>query len=341
MLRVGIVGFGFMGRMHYNCWKNVAGAEVSAICDADPDVIGKTDESHGNIAGAEGSSISGDVQIHSDFEKMLAEGNLNAVSITVPTHLHARFSVRALKAGLHVLCEKPMALSMTQCRDMMAAAQKSGTILQIGHCIRFWPEYAKAREIVEGGEYGKVVAASFHRLCSAPWWSEDSWFLDVERSGGMAMDLHIHDTDFVQYLFGMPQAVRSFGAEGEHGGLVHIATQYLYGDDKVVSADGSWAMAASFGFRMSFVIAMEKGTIAYDCRKKPALEVFPNDGDAFAPEVEAGDGYLREIDYFARLVGGEKLGEVTSLEQSCNSIALVLAEGESVRRDEKIVIERG
>ncbi|MHC4157337.1 MAG: Gfo/Idh/MocA family protein, partial [Planctomycetota bacterium] len=114
--------------------------------------------------------------------------------------------------------------------------------LQIGHCLRFWPEYARAKEIVAGGEYGRVVSATFQRLGSAPTWAWDGWIADEQRSGGMALDLHIHDTDFVQHVFGMPNAVRSFGANSEQGQLIHIITEYFYEDGKVATAEGSWAM---------------------------------------------------------------------------------------------------
>ena len=98
-----------------------------------------------------------------------------------------------------------MALTVTDCDRMIQAARKSGKILQIGHCVRFWPEYAKAKEIVDSGKYGRVVAAMFQRLGAAPGWSVDNWFINEKRSGGVALDLHIHDTDYVQYLFGMPK----------------------------------------------------------------------------------------------------------------------------------------
>ena len=169
---------------------------------------------------------------------------------------------------------------------MITEAKRSGKTLQIGHCVRFWPEYAKAKQIVDSGEYGKVIAAIFQRLGSAPTWSKDNWFMDEKRSGGVALDLHIHDTDFVQYLFGMPCAVSSFGAKGLSGELLHIVTRYLYDDDKVVIAEGSWAMMPSFGFEMSFNIMTEKATIVYDLTREPAFKLCPAKGQFFTPEVK-------------------------------------------------------
>jgi len=334
MIRAGIIGFGFMGRMHYRCWSELDEVEVAAVCDADPDIVNKTSLAGGNIDGVAEEIDFASFELFSDFDQMLAKGSLDVVSITLPTHLHKSFSIKALEAGVHVFCEKPMALDVEQCSEMIATAEKSGKVLQIGHCIRFWPEYAKAKEIIDSGKYGKVIAATFQRLGAAPNWG-DNWFANDELSGGMAMDLHIHDSDFVQYLFGMPKSVFSAGARNATGVMNYISSRYEYDDNKLVTAEGSWAMAPSFGFQMSFNIVMEKATIVYDCTRVPAFKVCPVEGDVFTPEVAAGDGYSLELEHFAGLVNGAKISEVITLEQSLNSIRLVHAEIESVKKNDR------
>jgi len=335
-MRVGIVGFGFMGWMHYRCWQSLEDAEITAICDANPNIVADVKKAAGNIEGATEAVDFSIARIYEDFETMLFEEKLDVVSLTLPTYLHAEFSIKALEAGVNVLCEKPMALNVADCERMIEVARASGKVLQIGHCVRFWPEYAKAREIVAGGEYGKVIVATFQRLGSAPNWAADDWFADERRSGGMALDLHIHDTDFVQYLFGMPRAVCSFGAKGVEGQLVHIVTQYVYDDVKVVTAEGSWAMMPAFGFEMSFGIVLEKATLVYDLTREPRFKVCPADGEAFAPEVEEGDGYSLEIAHFAKKIRAEETETVTTLEQSRDSVRIVEAEKESVKKGEQV-----
>jgi predicted dehydrogenase len=339
MLRVGIAGFGFMGRTHYKCWKKVEGAEVVAICDVNPNIEEDTKRAVGNIGDAQEEIDFSSLQLYTDFEKMLTDAKLDVVSITLPTYLHPDCSIKALSAGINVMCEKPMALNAEGCERMIAEAERSGKVLQIGHCVRFWPEYAKAKELIDSGEYGRIIAATFQRLGSAPTWSIDNWFLDEERSGGMALDLHIHDTDFVQYLFGMPSAVCSFGAKGPGGGgLVHIVTQYLYDDDKVVTAEGGWAMTPTFGFEMSFNIVLEKATLVYDLTREPMFKVCPAEGEAFTPEVEKGDGWFLQIAHFAKAISGEKVEAITTLEESMNSVKIVKAEKESVSKGQKVSI---
>ncbi len=338
MLRVGVVGFGFMGRMHFRCWDARDDAQVVAVCDANPNIKEDTHRAVGNIDGAAGDIDFTGIELFADFDQMISKAGLDAISLTLPTYLHAEFSERALSHGVNVLCEKPMALTVGDCERMIAAAQKSGKVLQIGHCLRFWPEYVKAKELVDGGQYGKVVAAMFQRLGSPPGWSLDNWFTDEKRSGGVALDLHIHDTDFVQYLLGVPKAVCSQGAAGPKGQLIHIVTQYIYGDDQVVTAEGGWGMMPGFGFEMSFNLVMEKATIVYDLTRQPALRVCPAQGEAFTPEVLSQDGYVRQVEHFARRIQGQAVPPIITLEQSRDSVKIVEAERESIRKRERVTI---
>jgi predicted dehydrogenase len=338
MLKVGIVGFGFMGQTHYKCWKKIEGAEVVAICDVNPNIEEDTKRAVGNIGDGQEAVDFNSLNVYTDFDKMLLGEKLDAVSITLPTYLHPDNSIKALSAGVNVMCEKPMALNSKECARMIAEAESSGKILQIGHCVRFWPEYAKAKEIIDSGEYGKVIAGTFQRLGSAPTWSIDNWFLDEQRSGGVALDLHIHDTDYVQYVFGMPKAVCSVGAKDPSGGLLHISTQYLYDNDTAITAEGGWAMMPSFGFEMSFNIVLEKATLVYDLTREPAFRVCPAEGGAFTPEVEEGDGWFLQIAHFAKAVRGEKLKAITTLAQSMNSVKIVEAEKQSASKGQKISI---
>jgi predicted dehydrogenase len=338
MIRVGIVGLGFMGNMHFKCYKATKQAEIVAVCDADEDRLKGTGAA-GNIPGAEEPLDLTGVEQYRDFDKMLSEAELDAVSITLPTYMHRDFTIKALERGLNVLCEKPMALDKAQAEEMIAAADKSGKVLQIGHCIRFWPEYAKTKEIIDSGKYGKVRAATFRRLSLTPTWSWDNWLMEDTSSGGAIFDLHIHDSDFVQYVFGMPKAVYTRCANGPSGDYDHVVTQYIYDDNCIITAEGGWIMTPSFGFEMSFNIILDKATIVFDCTRKPAFKLCPAEGDAFTPEVEQGDGYSQEIAHFIKAVSGKKVPEITTPVQSLNSIKLILAEKQSAQNGKEVTIQ--
>ncbi|MHC4518737.1 MAG: Gfo/Idh/MocA family protein, partial [Planctomycetota bacterium] len=290
----------------------------------------------GNIEGAEAPLDLTGIGLYDDFDKMLAGANLDALSVTLPTYMHREYAIKALSASVNVLCEKPMAMTLADCDAITAAAEKSGKLLQIGHCIRFWPEYAKTKEIIDSGEYGEVLAATFQRLSLTPTWSWDNWLMDPSKSGSATLDLHIHDSDYVQYVFGMPKAVFSRAVGGSSGQFDHIVTQYVYDDDRVITAEGGWSMAPGFGFEMSFNIVLEKATIAYDCTRDPAFKVAPVEGEAFTPEIAPGDGYSNEIAHFVGAVRGERVPKIITPAQSVESLRLVLAEKQSAKSGQEV-----
>ncbi len=158
MIRVGIVGFGFMGKMHFNCFQSLPDVKIVAICDADAERLKSSSGVAGNISGTDKTYDLTDIQLFTNIDPMLKDVKLDAISITLPTFLHADMSCKALAAGVHVLCEKPMGLNLAECDRMIVAAKQSGKHLQIGQCIRFWPEYAKTKELIDSGKYGKLLA---------------------------------------------------------------------------------------------------------------------------------------------------------------------------------------
>lgn len=333
MIKVGIVGLGNMGRMFYKNLNELDNVDISAVCETNPNIREDSKKAAGNIEGIADEIDFDSFQLFSNYDEFLKEADVDGILITLPTFLHKDFAVKALEAGFHVFCEKPMALSIEDCDAMIAAA--SSKTLQIGHCIRFWPEYAKTKRIIDSGEHGRVLTATFSRLAFPPSWSADSWFIDESKSGGVGYDLHIHDTDYIHYLFGVPKSVSSTGVNGPWGGLGHISTRYDCGRGMNIEAVGSWLMSDSFGFEMGFKIVLEKATITYDCNMEPAFEVCPQGGEKFTPEIAGGDGYLQEIKHFTSVIAGEDVPAVITPEQSRESIKIVNAELESIKTGEK------
>ena len=329
MIKVGIIGLGFMGKMHFRCYSAMKNVKIAAICDIDKNKFKKTSGVAGNIKGAEKPLDLKGIALYTNFDKMLSETDLDVISVTLPTDLHCEYTLKALKAGLNVFCEKPMALTASDGKKMVEAAKRAKKLLQVGHCIRFWPEYAKLKEIVDSGKYGKVKAATFQRLSLTPTWSWKNWLMDQAKSGGALTDLHVHDSDFVQYLFGMPKQVFSRGAKGPSKGYDHVVTSYIYKDGKVVTAEGGWIMTPGFGFEMSFNVELEKAAISFDGTRSPAFKVAPAKGKVILPKVAKGDGYSCELEHWIKAVGGKKVPTVITPPESLNSVKLVIAEKRS------------
>lgn len=317
MIRVGIIGLGFMGGVHLRNFQRLEEVDVCAVCSKEI----SEQATLGNIDTG-GTELSlDDISIYTELEHMLEAESLDAVSIALPTYLHKDAAIQCLEAGLHVLCEKPMALTLKDCDAMMAAAKKADRQLMIAHCIRFWPEYVWLKSVVESGQFGAVKAADFSRLTYAPAWSSGAWLSDPAKSGGIALDLHIHDLDFIQHLFGSPQSMRSQCARFDHGEPGHVQTWLTYGPSCAVSATASWMMPESFGFSMTFRVQFEQAAAVFE---GGVLKVYPEDGGSFEPALETGDGYQGEIGYFVQLIsGGQKKIRITP-EQARESVRMAL-----------------
>lgn len=297
MVNVGIVGLGFMGLTHIKAYRQLPNARLVAICDAVRlPTDGKLGGQAGNISNTD--EIQFDMSVvkgYRDYHEMLANPEVQLVDICLPTTLHAPVSLAALKAGKHVLCEKPLARTSTICREILAAADAAPGYFMPAHCLRFWPEWAWLKQAIADGRYGKVLAARFTRLSEPPGWSQGSYLKGAE-SGGALLDLHIHDTDFVQFCFGRPEAVFASGQSRLSGAFDHVVTHYRVASGATVTAEGSWLMAQGYGFKMAFTVNFENATADYDStRGEGALKVFGAAPEPQTIHCAGGDGYVGEL----------------------------------------------
>ena len=333
MLKVGIAGLGFMGKSHLEIYQAMGDkARVTAIAEPDPKKrAGDMSSVVGNIdSGKAGPSFAG-IAMYESLDKMLAESDIDVVDITLPTFMHRDATVKAFAAGRHVICEKPMALEHGEATDMVDASEKAGRRLFVGQCVRFWPAYVKARDLALSGDFGSTRTASFSRLSAIPGWVWENWSLNPALSGGAALDLHIHDTDFIVYLYGRPLGVTSFtgGRKGLNGPVDHISTCYHYGDDMLVTAVGAWEYPSGYPFSMTFSIHMEKGTLHLAADGK--LSLYRDGKDPEDIPVKAGDGWTEELHHFIDCIAGGTDSKVLSARDAAYSVWLVRREMESAR----------
>ena len=257
MVNVGIAGLGFMGMTHYLAYDKVPGAKVRAICETNPKrLAGDWRSIKGNF-GPQGQmmELSG-IARYDKLDQMCADPGLDMVDVCLPPALHADAVTTALKAGKHVLCEKPMALTATEAKEMVRTAEQVGKMLMIAHVLPFVPEYRFAYRTVVGGKYGRLLGGNFQRIISDPLWLKD--FYDPNGCGGPMIDLHIHDAHFIRLLFGMPNAVQSVGRmRGEVVEFFH--SQYLYDDSNyVVSATSGVINQQARPFTHGYEIHLEQ-----------------------------------------------------------------------------------
>ena len=335
MVRVGVVGLGMMGLTHLDVYRQLPNVELAAICDADPKRLSGEVHAMGNIEGQSQVTVAAlpdSVKRCSDIAEVIGASDIDVVDICLPTDAHRRFGVEVLKAGQHLIIEKPLARSSNEAAELAAAADDAKGMAFVGHCLRFWPGWSWLKEAISAGTYGKTLGASFRRVVNHP---GGPFYSDGDRSGGAALDLHIHDTDFVQYLFGMPKAVTSFGYSKVTNQPDHILTHYHYEDVPMVTAEGSWAMADGFIFNMGFTVNFENATAVFDSSKEQPLTLFQN-GEAETVEVDSKMGYDFELEYFIKCIESGEPPTVVTIRDAVNTVKIVEAEVASVNQGQTV-----
>jgi predicted dehydrogenase len=239
-----------MGGTHGRAYTKLPNVQVVGVSSQSADKAARLAEA----VGAEPFTDAMALATHPDVE---------AVSITLPTHLHKEYAVAALNAGKHVLVEKPMALDVAECDAMMAAAQKNNRILMVAHVLRFWPEYMALVKFVGSGQLGRPLSATASRLSTRPAWGE--WFANPEWTGGAVLDLQIHDLDVLNWLFGSPETVYARGHRGAPGGWDHALTLIDYGEVKAF-VEGSVLLPEGYPFTMTLWVLCEKGSVEFSFR---------------------------------------------------------------------------
>ena len=337
-VKVGIVGLGFMGTTHWGVYKGLKNARIVAVADVDAKKRkGDVSAVVGNIGGGDNSKpldLAG-VTVYESALALIGNADVDVVDVCVPTPDHADIVCAALAAGKHVFCEKPLCRDIAQLRRIAAAARKAKGFLNVGLCVRAWPEYRHAWEYYKSGKAGKMKSATFKRISpSVDGNSWQNWYMDGVRSGGALLDLHVHDADEVNYFFGMPKSVAAVGARSivSKGGVDHVVTTYDYGDGRLVMAEGGWAAAKGTPFEMSFTIVCEKATLKLDAS---GYHIYPVKGKPITPkcDVKAGPtGWHQELAYFVQCVKkGIKPTKYQTLDSVATTMEMAFAEERAVQ----------
>ncbi len=322
-MRIGVVGLGFMGSTHLEAYQQVRDFELAAVASSSAQKLaGDLSDTGGNLDRGGGKMDFGSAACYKTAADLIADPNVEAVDLCTPTHLHKELVLRTLAAGKHVLVEKPMALSVSDCMSMIEASGQANRVLMVAQVLRFFPEYATARRMVNSGELGKVCGAWFRRRCAAPAWG--GWLKDRSCSGGGVLDLLIHDFDFCRHLFGKPRTVSATGHEDLDAGIDVVEAQLDYFDGVPVSISGGWHHPESFPFSMEFTIVCEKATLDYSS-DKTGLRQYGEDGKLVEIELPQLDGFVAELQAFVDACNQNVVPVICPPEESAESIGMVLA----------------
>jgi predicted dehydrogenase len=311
MLKVGIAGIGFMGMIHYLAWQKVKGAKVAAISTRDEKKLkGDWRSIKGNF-GPPGEVMDlKAVRGYRQLDELLADPAIDLVDLCLPPHLHAEATIAALKAGKHVLVEKPIALDARTATKMMRAAESAGRQLLVAQVLPFLGEFATVQKLIAGKKYGKLLGGYFKRIVAEPKWIPD--FFDPARVGGPMVDLHIHDAHFIRLIAGMPRAVFTTGRL--RGRVAELFTsQFLFDDPQLaITATSGILRQPGRAFTHAFEIYLERATLVFDFavvadqgRVQIPLTLLAADGSVSQPAVGSSDpveGFTAELSEVARSI---------------------------------------
>jgi predicted dehydrogenase len=333
MIRIGIVGIGFMGMIHFLAARKLKDARVEGICSRDgKKLAGDWRSIQGNFGPrGEMMDLSG-IKKYRQPDDLLADPSIDLIDVCNPTNLHPETAIKALQAGKHVLVEKAIALEPKDADAMLAAAKKANRLLMVAHVLPFFPEFAFAAQAIRAGQYGKLLGGHFKRVISKPDWSAEIG--DASKTGGPAIDLHIHDTHFIGLIAGMPNHVFSTGVVS-NGAVDYLTTAYLYGPNgpAVTCSSGAVAMKGR-PFVHGYELYLEKATLVYESGTCP-LTVLKADGTSEQPKLAGGDdattAFTLEIQAAVDGIKASREPDLLSGKLARDALVLCYRECESVK----------
>ena len=330
-LKVGIIGLGSMGSTHLDIYSKIKEVEVIAIADSIQSRLDGSSKAEGNISGQAEGGVTGLSAIkYLDGMELIENPDIDIVDICVGTDLHFTFVEAALSKGKHVLVEKPLARTYDEAKKIIQLAEQSSKYVMSAMCLRYWPAWVFLKEAIDSNAYGKCLSLNFKRQTSFP---GGAFYSDHNQCGGALLDLHVHDTDFVNYCLGLPEAVFSQGYKGPSGGIDHIATHYIYNQSDLsplVSSEGSWTMQEGYGFNMSYTANFENGTLSYLLEQDETLKLFRSGSEPESINLKEGIGYEFEIRTFVDEIMAGNSTNLDLLRQASESVAIIEAEKTSI-----------
>jgi predicted dehydrogenase len=331
MLKVGVLGAGFMGGTHARAFAKVPDVQVVGVSS-------RSAEKAAALAKEVGA------QPFTDAMALATDPQVDVVSVTLPTHLHRDHTIAALEAGKPVLLEKPMGLSVEECDAMIAAADQSDQVLMLAHVLRFWPEYVALVDFVNSSQLGMPLSATASRLSGRPTWGD--WFSNPDWTGGAVHDLQIHDLDTLNWLFGTPKSVYARGQRGAPGGWDHALTLVDYGDVQCF-AEGSVLMPEGYPFTMTLWVLCEKGSVEFTFRaggtgvesgvaSGTGLMIYEAGKEPHPLSAPGGDGYEAQVAYFVECVREKCAPEQGTPVQGRLAVRTALAARESLETNQVV-----
>jgi myo-inositol 2-dehydrogenase/D-chiro-inositol 1-dehydrogenase len=325
-MRVGIVGAGIMGAVHAAAWRSTEARLIGCVS-------AQTTQSD-HLAARYG------IRSYSCFADLLED--VDIVDICTPTAMHKSMVLEAAHEGKQVLCEKPVALRQEDAEIMIQACNKAGVRFFVGLVVRFFPQYRLARDLVSGGTIGELAVVRLKRVSYLPQKNVDNWYIDETRSGGMIVDLMIHDFDFARWLAGDVQRVFARRSQGGQGSAQYSQAILRFNSGVIGLIEGGWAYPPGI-FRTGLDLSGSDGLIEWSSDQPDPIRVFrapaPDEPLTVGLPVSglSDDPYTLEIRHAFDAIRSEKPFDV-SAEDALQSLRIALAARESLVTNHPVLL---
>lgn len=321
-MRVGVVGAGFMGSVHLAAYASMPEVEVVGIADS-------------NAEAASVAAATVDARTYASYEDLVASEDVEIVDVCLPTAFHRDLALRAARDGKHVILEKPIALTVGEADEILAAFDESDGRLFVGHVVRFFPEYVRIKRMIEAGDLGTTgVARTSRRSPLLMGWND--WYADRRASGGVLVDLLIHDFDFLRWCFGEVERVYARGVLGrEFNRLDYALVTLRFEGGEISHSEGHWGYPGPFNY--SIEIAGSRALVTADSTEPSSLRLTGGSHDpGYPPNLTAGKSpYTIELEHFIDCIAsGEE--PIVSGSDARAALAISQAAIESIRTGEPV-----
>ncbi|OGF44618.1 MAG: hypothetical protein A2452_07220 [Candidatus Firestonebacteria bacterium RIFOXYC2_FULL_39_67] len=309
MQKVGIIGFGKMGRKHFESFKRVPGVGVYGVYDTDP-----------NKAREAG------IRTYKDHIQLIKECDI--ICVATPTDTHKQYILEAIAAKKPVFVEKPLCRTVKEADEILKAVKKYKAKVMVGHVVRYFNQYAAIKKAIDDGCVGKPAVARITRCSKFPK-ASNNWFNFREQSGGVILDLMIHDIDFLIWCFGDVERVYAKDISwGKIPNMDYALAVLRFKSGVIAHLEASWAHPG--GFRARVEVSGTRGLVNYDSRHPASLKVEHSDGDVMRENPVDENANQMEIREFVEYVLKNKLPRIT-LHDAYEALKVSLAALESVK----------
>lgn len=325
MQKVALIGAGTMGRTHAAAYVKMPGAQLVAVCDERAEAADAAAESYSCAA-------------YYKIETLLAEAEADVIDVCTPTPSHLDVIKKAAAAGRNVICEKPLARTTGQAMEAVRVCKEAGVRLFVAHVLRWFPEFRKLHDLVCSGAVGDVAMVRTARCGGSP----PGWFADPKLSGGVVLDLIIHDFDWLRWTFGAAQRVYALGlSDAAKTGKDHALVTIRFENGVIAHVEGSWSRPG--GFETSVEIAGSAGLLSFSSSESAPLtmQIKSPEGEqtgVTVPESPTGtDPYYRELEHFIGCLENGAEPEVTA-EDGMEAVRLAEGALRSIATDRPVVL---